>query len=132
MIVSRWEEVPAVHPDDLARQIRRRLGRAGPAGRQPACVGARGTLRPSEALSRRRRGSGSGWARRTGRAMGATRRPGEALGGGGADPAVAAVGGGGGADPGPPSTRSPTMTKLFRGNTVPLKVIFFYIFVMLS
>ena len=63
---------------------------------------------------------------------GATRRLGEALGGGGADPAVAAVGGGGGADPGPPSTRSPTMTKLFRGNTVPLKVIFFYIFVMLS
>ncbi|XP_039774559.1 uncharacterized protein LOC120642188 isoform X3 [Panicum virgatum] len=128
MIVSRWEEVPAVHPDDLARQIRRRLGRAGPAGRQSACVGARGTLRPSEALGRRRHGSGSSWARRTGRAMacfgtGATRRPGEALGGGGADPAVAAVGGGGGADPGPPSTRSPTMTKLFRGNTVPLQTI---------
>ncbi|KAG2623055.1 hypothetical protein PVAP13_3KG032527 [Panicum virgatum] len=54
---------------------------------------------------------------------GATRWPGEALGGGGADPVVAAVGGGGGADPGPPSTRSPTMTKLFRGNTVPLKTI---------
>ena len=64
MIVSRWEEVPAVHPGDLARQIRRRLGRAGPAGWQPACVGVRGTLRPSEALGRWRRGSGGGCCRR--------------------------------------------------------------------
>jgi len=92
MIVSRWEEVPAVHPATWQ-------------GRSGGGWGARARLGGSRLASACE-----------GRCVPARRSA-----GGGADPAVAAVGGGGGADPGPPSTRSQTMKKLFRSNIVPLK-----------